>query len=75
MNRKIVITVCGVCPHKDHKGAFGQVSYIPYCKSTGQELPYTISTGMLPGKYGGPLSQANPTGVIPDWCPLEFNNF
>lgn len=64
MNRKIAIKTCIECPHKGHKGGFATISYVPKCGYTGKELPHGI------GKSGG-IVVASPTGVIPDWCPLE----
>lgn len=67
MTKKTVIVNCGACPHKDHRGAFGKIAYIPSCGAMqGKELPYTetASNGRC---------YANPTLVIPEWCPLENN--
>ncbi len=69
MNKKIVIKSCEDCPHKDHRGAFGTVRYIPVCRMGDQTLPYTV--GNNPHMSG---SIAYYTGVIPDHCPLEDNN-
>jgi len=41
----IKIDKCSECPHVDHMGAFGNISYVPVCRETkGKgELPYTVS--------------------------------
>lgn len=59
----IAIEHCGRCPHKDHKGAFAQVAYIPVCKLADKELPYT--TQMINKRI-----VASVTPDITDWCPL-----
>lgn len=64
MSKKIVIQSCGVCPHKDHKGGFGNIAYIPICRAANKELPYTETA-----RNG--RCYANATLVIPGWCPLE----
>lgn len=53
-----------MCPHKDHRGAFGQIAYIPCCRKVSRNLPYreTAQRGSV---------HAVGTGVIPDWCPLQ----
>lgn len=63
MNRKITISSCNECHHKDHKGAFGQIGYVPVCRASQKELPYTKSVS-------GNRIVATCTGIIPDWCPL-----
>lgn len=68
MNRKIVITSCGVCPHVDHAGGFGQIKYIPVCGVNGRKkLPYTEVC------QNETMMVAQGTGVIPDWCPLALD--
>jgi hypothetical protein len=66
--KKIVVARCTECPNIDHKGGFGSPAYIPVCRANGTKgkttLPYTESSHL--GR-----STASPTGVIPDWCPLE----
>lgn len=64
--KKIVINSCSACPHKDHKGGFGQVSYVPVCRKVNRELPYTVGVSLK-------VVTASMTGDIPDWCPLEDN--
>lgn len=65
--RVIVIEDCGTCPHKDHNGAFGKVSYIPHCNLAHCDLPYdTIEDHRL--KLG--LTAISRPG-IPSWCPLS----
>lgn len=68
MGRKIVIQHCTVCPHRDHKGGFGNPAYVPYCKLAKRELPYVV----YPNARGNGTI-ANQVGDIPDWCPLEKN--
>lgn len=69
--KKIVIKDCSECPHKDHKGGFGEVSYIPICIHIRiidrRELPYTVGLAHN-------VVVASPTYVIPEWCPLTDNN-
>ena len=65
--RKIVLKNCTHCPHRDHKGAFGNPACVPVCRLAQQELPYTVT----PGSNG--RLHASPTYVIPEWCPLERN--
>lgn len=74
MSRKIIIETCGTCPFLDHKGGFGAVSYIPICRMTGEELPYTVnaaSTRLHAASTRRP--SASPSYVIPLSCPLEVN--
>lgn len=65
--RKIVLKTCTHCPHRDHKGAFGNPACVPVCRLAQQELPHTVT----PGSNG--RLHASPTYVIPEWCPLEHN--
>lgn len=69
MPRKIVkvIDTCKECPYKDHRGAFGKVSYVPYCTMTGKELPHTVEVSSRHSH----LMVARHTQEIPDTCPLE----
>ena len=62
--RMIPINTCFDCPHRDHQGAFGKVAYVPVCGKKNRKLPYNVTTGPIG-------QQANPTGNIPAWCPLE----
>ena len=64
MKKVIVIDNCNKCPNRDHKGAFGVISYIPRCKLTGEELPFTLGNSSR-------VVVAVATGVIPDTCPLD----
>ena len=59
--RMIELTSCRDCPHRDHKGAFGNPASIPYCKKTREELPFTLNSNVASLDY-----EATP----PDWCPL-----
>lgn len=63
MARAIVINDCGTCPHRDHRGAFGDVSYVPCCRKANRNLPYTVHESRM----GATASQ---TDGIPAWCPL-----
>lgn len=66
--KKIVIKSCIECYFKDHKGGFAEISYVPICSiSGGRTLPYNVGDS-----YG--VATASPTGIIPEWCPLENNN-
>ena len=67
MSKVIVIDSCLTCPHRDHKGAFARVAYIPVCGLKSRRLPYKQAEA-----YG--MIVANPTGKIPTWCPLENRN-
>lgn len=69
MERKIVIKTCEGCPHKDHKGAFGEIAYVPVCNQTLRELPHRVE----PSKWLKGRMAAIYTGEIPNWCPLEKN--
>lgn len=66
--KKIVIENCGQCPHKKTGGGFAAVSYIPSCRLSNRELPYTVraSTGVKVLVAGG-------TNEIPNWCKLKDN--
>lgn len=64
MTRIIRINDCNECPHRDHNGAFGKISYIPMCRAVNKELPYNV---VPDGKY----HYAERIKEIPDWCPLE----
>ena len=50
-----------------HKGAFAEVSYVPKCGLTGDELPWT------PVRSFKNLIVAQYNGTIPETCPLENN--
>lgn len=65
--RKIVLKTCTHCPHRDHKGAFGNPSCVPVCRLAKQNLPYNITYG------DNGRTHASPTYAIPEWCPLERN--
>jgi len=63
--KKINITKCSECPHKDHAGGFGSISYIPTCSAKmGRTLPYTK-------KASNTRIVAVGTSEIPYWCPLD----
>lgn len=63
----IPVPVCSECPHRDHRGAFGDVAYVPFCRKANKELPYELGTG-----HRGRIIALS-TNVIPDWCPLPDN--
>ena len=65
--RKIVLETCQHCPHRDHKGAFGNPACVPVCRLVQQTLPYNVTYG------DNRKAHASPTYTIPEWCPLEFN--
>jgi hypothetical protein len=65
--RKIVLHSCSGCPHRDHKGAFGNPAHVPVCRLANETLPYTTTVGES-GRV-----HAIATEVIPSWCPLEHN--
>jgi hypothetical protein len=66
MPRAIIVENCSKCPHRDHKGAFGKVAYIPVCRLKNRELPY-VSEVTIRGTV-----VANQIGNCPDWCPLPI---
>lgn len=63
--RFIRVDNCEQCPHKGHRGGFGQISYKPYCKMRNREIPYDVKVGGMRG-----LVTATPKKGIPNWCPL-----
>lgn len=63
MSRAIEVTSCEGCPFKDHRGAFGAIAYVPKCRQTSKDLPYTLTE--VQGR-----AYAHYTGEIPEWCPL-----
>ena len=65
--RKIVLKTCTHCPHRDHKGAFGNPACVPVCRLVQQTLPYNVTYG------DNRKAHASPTYTIPEWCPLEHN--
>ncbi len=69
MSQKIVIETCNVCPHKDHKGGFGNPAYVPICRKKDRELPYTVSAHQGSRNFGVMVT-ASQKGGIPEWCPL-----
>lgn len=65
--RVVVIPSCKMCIHRDHKGGFGFISYVPVCRNMrGRELPHDIVR--KPSVKGG---VAVVKDGIPEWCPLE----
>lgn len=63
MEKAITVSGCQSCPHKEHRGGFGRVSYVPYCRVKHKTIPHT--TGL---SYG--IVTATPVAGIPPWCPL-----
>lgn len=61
--RYIEVTTCEHCHHRDHKGAFAPVSYVPVCRLSGGELPHEI-------QLAGKCVKASLKPGIPDTCPL-----
>lgn len=66
MTKIITIQTCANCPHKDHRGAYGQVAYIPVCRQTNKNLGYTKEVSSR-----GNGIHAQYDGKIPSFCPLE----
>lgn len=64
----IPVESCASCPHRDHKGGFGVVAYVPVCRMANRELPHDVQTMKTPL---GHRMVAGGTSVIPDWCPLS----
>ena len=67
MSKKIVISSCDECPHRDHGGGFATVAYVPICSLANKELPHTVGATEKGRCY------AVTEYVIPEWCPLEDN--
>lgn len=68
MKRVILIECCTACPHCGHKGAFGEIRYIPHChKKGGKTIPYDVSASTVNGR---PWISASPKTGVPSWCPL-----
>lgn len=65
MSKVIRIENCSQCPSRDHKGAYGRISYIPVCRAVGKELPYEV---YIDRHFG---VSAHASNIIPEWCPLE----
>lgn len=63
----IPIPSCAECPHRDHKGGFGEVAYVPVCRRVNKELPHTVGTRKTTMGYRMIASQVE---GIPEWCPL-----
>ena len=63
MKKAIVIESCNKCPNQGHKGAFAVISYVPICRLTGENLPFTLGESSR-------VIIANATGEIPAFCPL-----
>lgn len=65
MTKILVIENCTDCPKRSSTTQKTEPTRIPMCGATRQILPYTTEQGMAGIHY------ANPTWVIPKWCPLE----
>lgn len=69
--RYIKIETCKDCPNLDHRGGFGKVLYVPWCKQTGLDLPYTVEIHQRSAFVGGaPRMYASTNFEIPESCPL-----
>lgn len=71
MKKKLIIETCTKCPYYRQTGAFGEIAYEPLCVNVmmgdgSKPLPYKLKVSP-----GGRFNNAEPTGVIPDWCKLE----
>lgn len=65
MTKKIVLTTCEGCPHKDHRGGYGSPSYVPVCRNANKNLGYKCEVNSR-----GTGVTAVYDGKIPSWCPL-----
>lgn len=61
--RSVSVETCRDCPNFGHKGAFGEIAYIPVCQKTWETLPHVVVA-----QKGHPVAIA--TGEIPTSCPL-----
>jgi hypothetical protein len=61
--KAILIESCGVCPNRDHNGAFGKVAYVPICRLSNKQLPYDVEV-----QRGREYAVAKKE--IPAWCKL-----
>ncbi|WGH24457.1 hypothetical protein EAb13_CDS0039 [Acinetobacter phage EAb13] len=68
MSKKIVINSCEDCPHKDHRGGYGNPSYVPCCRLKNKNLGYKVEVN---SRLTGTTAVYD--GKIPTWCPLEDN--
>lgn len=68
MTKKIVLTSCEGCPHKDHRGGYGNPSYVPVCRNVNKNLGFKREVNSR-----GTGVTAVYDGKIPSWCPLEEN--
>lgn len=64
------ISDCRQCPHRDHKGGFARISYIPTCRKAQRDLPYTIAAPGTARLLSAAVVAVQVEG-IPDWCPLR----
>lgn len=66
MTKKIVLTSCEGCPHKDHRGGYGNPSYVPVCRNVNKNLGFKREVNSR-----GTGVTAVYDGKIPSWCPLQ----
>lgn len=65
MARYIEVNSCAGCPHRDHRGAFGAVAYVPVCRKANKTLPHTEHASERQR-----IVAYRDDREIPDWCPL-----
>lgn len=66
MTKIFHVESCARCPNKIVIDTGAMPRLVTGCYAAGSRiLPHTLYTG-----HGG-IKYASPTGVIPDWCPLE----
>ena len=66
MIKKIVLTTCEGCPHKDHRGGYANPSYVPVCRNVNKNLGFKREVNSR-----GTGVTAVYDGKIPNWCPLQ----
>ena len=66
--RCINIKDCSACPNIGHKGAWGEISYIPVCRKENKELPFTTRVS---DSVTHRMIYATVKEGIPIWCPLD----
>ena len=65
--RYIKIETCKDCPNLDHRGGFGKVAYVPWCKLTKKDLPYMA---IASNERSPATVRASSNFQIPESCPL-----
>lgn len=72
MKRYIEINNCRDCPHRDHRGGYGKVMYIPVCRKIDKTIEY--ATELRTRTSGRGQVFVNVVAIqsvdIPEWCPL-----